>query len=149
MADFLFLCRSDSHHGWIKDINETQGVNVDFPIVADPRREISNLYGMIDQTEMGHDGLPATVRAVFVIDPAKIARLIIIYPASCGRNFDEIVRVIDSLQLSSKHRVTTPANWRPGDDVIIAPPVKDEEASQLFGEFRTLRPYLRLTKQPK
>lgn len=101
------------------------------------------------QGQVDGAGLPLTVRAVFIIDPAKVIKWIIIYPASCGRNFDEVERCLDSLQLSSKHRVTTPANWRPGSDVIVAPAVKDDEAAKIFGEFTTLKPYLRLTKQPQ
>jgi len=138
----------DDHHGWIKDINAVNNVHVDYPIIADADRKVSVLYDMLDQTHLDDvTGLPLTVRGVFVIDPAKKVRLTITYPASTGRNFVELIRVIDSLQLSSK-KVTTPANWKQGDDVIIHPAVEDDEAKKLFGEYRTLTPYLRLAKQP-
>jgi len=139
----------DKHLGWIKDINETQQVEVKYPIIADADRKISNQYGMLDQTELDASGMPLTVRAVFLIDPAKKIRWIIIYPASCGRNFDEIERCIDSLMLTNNRSVTTPANWQPGQDVIVAPNVSDDKAKELFGDFRTVKPYLRFTKQPQ
>lgn len=142
----------ESHNGWIGDINETQKCTVNFPIIADPERKVARLYGMIGY----HDDMPKdkqpnpalTVRCVFIIDPTKTVRLILVYPASCGRNFDEIIRVIDSLQITTYKKCTTPANWKPGDDVIISPAVKDEEAKTLFGDFTKLKPYLRLTKDP-
>jgi len=135
----------DSHKGWSADIQETQGAAVNFPIVADPERKVANLYGMMHPS---HDEV-YTVRTVFVIDPAKKVRLMITYPQTCGRNFDEILRVIDSLQLTDAHRVATPVNWRQGEDVIIVPAVTDAEAKQKFPNgWRTLTPYLRLTKQP-
>lgn len=143
----------DDHHKWIQDINEVNGVQVGFPIIADKERKVSKLYDMLDHED--HDptnivqGQPLTVRSVFIIDPAKKIRLTLTYPASCGRNFDEIVRVIDSLQLSDKHPVTTPANWKVGDRVIVHPKVSDAEAKQQFPEHEVLKPYLRLTPQPK
>jgi len=137
----------DKHKGWVSDINETQNVHIQYPIVADPDRKAATLYGMLDQTNMEKStGLPLTVRSVFIIDPSKKVRLILTYPASCGRNFDEIIRTIDSLQLTDKSKVTTPANWKKGDDLIVAPSVNNETAKQLFGEFRELKPYLRLVK---
>eukprot|EP01113_Clastostelium_recurvatum_P022666 TRINITY_DN270_c0_g1_i2.p1 TRINITY_DN270_c0_g1~~TRINITY_DN270_c0_g1_i2.p1 ORF type:complete len:236 (-),score=76.76 TRINITY_DN270_c0_g1_i2:91-732(-) len=139
----------EDHHGWIKDIDQVNSCHVDFPIIADADRKVSVLYGMLDPTHIDDvTGLPLTVRGVFIIDPAKKIRLTITYPASTGRNFTELIRVIDSLQLSSKS-VTTPADWKQGDDVIVHPSIDDEEAKKRFGEFRTLTPYLRLTKQPQ
>ena len=135
----------DSHRGWVADIKETQGHAVNFPIIADPDRKVANLYGMIHPA---HDEVH-TVRTVFVIDPKKKVRLFITYPQTAGRNFDEILRVIDSLQLTDRHRVATPVNWKPGDDVIIVPAVSDEEAKSKVPEgWKTLKPYLRLTPQP-
>jgi alkyl hydroperoxide reductase subunit AhpC len=135
----------DSHRGWVADIKETQGHAVNFPIIADPDRKVANLYGMIHPA---HDEVH-TVRTVFVIDPKKKVRLFITYPQTAGRNFDEILRVIDSLQLTDRHRVATPVNWKPGDDVIIVPAVSDEEAKSKFPKgWKTLKPYLRLTPQP-
>lgn len=134
---------ADEHRAWIKDVDETQGCTLEFPIVADPDLEIARLYDMIhpDQSET------AAVRSVFIIDPAKKIRLIMTYPMSVGRNFDEILRVIDSLQLADRAKVVTPANWTPGDEVIIPPSIGDEEAKELFPQgFRTLKPYLRMTK---
>ena len=137
---------TDRHHQWASDIAETQGSTVDFPMISDPDRTVSNLYGMIhpeaDPT--------VTVRTVYVIDPAKKVRLTLTYPPSAGRNFDEVLRVIDSLQLTDKHKVTTPADWQPGDDVIIAPSVSDEAAREKFpGGWKTLKPYLRMVPQPE
>ena len=135
----------DSHRGWVADIKETQGHAVNFPIIADPDRKVANLYGMIHPA---HDEVH-TVRTVFVIEPKKKVRLFITYPQTAGRNFDEILRVIDSLQLTDRHRVATPVNWKPGDDVIIVPAVSDEEAKSKFPKgWKTLKPYLRLTPQP-
>ncbi len=135
----------DSHKGWVKDIEETQNAKVTYPIIADPERKVANMYGMMHPS---HDET-YTVRTVFVIDPKKKIRLMITYPQSCGRNFDEIVRVIDSLQLTDKHAVSTPVNWKQGEDVIISPAVSDEDAKQRFPKgFKTLKPYLRVTPQP-
>jgi len=137
----------ERHDGWIKDINETQNTEVKYPIFADKDRTVAVKYGMLDQTELDKQtGLPLTVRSVFVVDPNKKIRLILTYPASCGRNFDEILRVVDSLQLTDKNKVTTPANWKKGDDVIVAPSVSNEDATKLFGDFKTIKPYLRTVK---
>jgi alkyl hydroperoxide reductase subunit AhpC len=136
----------DSHKDWLKDIQETQGHVVNFPIIADPDRKVASLYGMIHPS---HDEV-YTVRTVFVIDPKKKLRLLITYPQTTGRNFDEILRVIDSLQLTDAHRVATPVNWKQGEDVIIVPAVSDEEAKAKFPDgWKALKPYLRLTPQPK
>ncbi|WP_426397524.1 peroxiredoxin [Ralstonia sp. 25C] len=136
----------DSHKGWINDINETQNTSVNFPIIADPDRKVSQLYDMIHPNASE----TFTVRSLFVIDPNKKVRLIITYPASTGRNFNEVLRVIDSLQLTEYHSVATPGNWQDGDDVVIVPSLKDEEViKQKFPKgYKALRPYLRLTPQP-
>jgi alkyl hydroperoxide reductase subunit AhpC len=137
----------DRHKGWISDINETQSTTVEYPIIADHDRKVSVQFGMLDQTNMDKQtGLPLTVRSVFILDPTKKIRLMLTYPASCGRNFDEILRTVDSLQLTDKKKVTTPANWKPGDDLIVAPSVNNEQAQQLFGDFKQIKPYLRLVK---
>jgi len=136
----------DSHLDWAADIKETQGHALNFPIIADPERKVANLYGMIHPS---HDEV-YTVRTVFVIDPKKKVRLMITYPQTTGRNFDEILRVIDSLQLTDAHRVATPVNWKQGEDVIIVPAVSDDEARAKFPRgWRALKPYLRLTPQPR
>ena len=133
------------HQGWSKDIAETQGHPVNFPIIADPDFKVSNLYGMIHPKASDR----FTVRSVFVIDPNRKVRLTITYPASTGRNFDEILRVIDSLQLTDRQRLATPVNWKPGENAIIVPAVSDEEARKLFPQgFKTIKPYLRVV-QPK
>ncbi|HEX6635873.1 MAG TPA: peroxiredoxin [Usitatibacter sp.] len=136
----------DSHRGWVGDIEETSGVAVNFPILADPDRKVATLYDMIHPN--ANDTL--TVRSVYVIDPKKRIRLVITYPASTGRNFDEILRVIDSLQLTDAHSVATPVNWKPGEDVIIAPSIQDPEVLQrkFPRGFRAVKPYLRYTPQP-
>ncbi|EJT85290.1 peroxidase [Pseudomonas putida S11] len=136
----------DSHHRWIDDINETQNTVVNFPIIADADRKVSDLYDLIHPN--ASDTL--TVRSLFVIDPNKKVRLTITYPASTGRNFNEILRVIDSLQLTDNHKVATPGNWQDGDDVVIVPSLKDEEEiKQRFPKgYRAVKPYLRLTPQP-
>jgi len=135
----------DRHAGWAADIEETQGQKLNFPLIADADRSVSNLYGMIHP-----EADPAvTVRSVYVIDPNKKVRLSITYPPSTGRNFSEILRVIDSLQLTDAHKVATPVNWQPGDDVIIVPSLNDEEAKKRFPDgWKTLKPYLRVVKQP-
>jgi len=134
-----------SHEGWEADIAETQGQAVNFPVIADADRKVSDLYGMVHPAAD-----PAlTVRSVFVIDPQKKVRLTITYPPSTGRNFAEILRVIDSLQLTDAHKVATPVNWQPGEDVIIVPSLSDEDAKKRFPEgWKTLKPYLRVVKQP-
>lgn len=136
----------ESHHGWIKDINETQNTVVNFPILADADRKVSELYDLIHPNASE----TLTVRSLFVIDPNKKVRLIITYPASTGRNFNEILRVIDSLQLTDSHKVATPANWQDGDEVVIVPSLKDEaEIAKRFPKgYRAVKPYLRLTPQP-
>lgn len=135
----------DSHKAWAKDIAETQGCALNFPLIADKDRTVSNLYGMIHPN--ANDTL--TVRSVFIIGPDKKVKLTLTYPASTGRNFDEILRVIDSLQLTAKHKVATPANWNHGDDCIIVPAVTNEQAKTLFpGGFTEVKPYLRTVKQP-
>jgi alkyl hydroperoxide reductase subunit AhpC len=136
----------DAHAKWGEDIKETQGYAPNFPIIADPQKKVADLYGMIHPA---HDEV-FTVRTVFVIDPKKTIRLMITYPQTTGRNFDEILRVIDSLQLTDAHRVATPVNWKQGEDVIIVPAVSDDEAKSKFPKgWRALKPYLRLTPQPK
>jgi len=136
----------DSHKSWISDINETQGCVVDFPIIADPDRKVSELYDMIHPNA----NATLTVRSVFIIDPDKKVKLMITYPASTGRNFDEIIRVIDSLQLSYTYPVATPANWAQGNDVIVANSVKSEDIAGIFNaEHKEVKPYLRYTKQPQ
>jgi thioredoxin-dependent peroxiredoxin len=134
------------HQGWVKDIEETQSCKMNFPLIADPDRSIANAYDMIHPN--ANDTF--TVRSVFVIDPSKKIRLILTYPASTGRNFQEILRVIDSLQLTDKHKVATPADWKDGQDVIIVPSLKDEaEINRLFPKgYKTVKPYLRTTPQP-
>ena len=135
----------EDHHGWAKDIEETQGTALNFPLLADPERIVANLYGMIhpkaDNT--------LTVRSVFIIGADKRVKLTLTYPASTGRNFDEILRIIDSLQLTANKGLATPANWQEGDDVIIAPSISDEDARERFGDFNAVKPYLRYTKAPK
>lgn len=137
----------ESHHGWIKDINETQNTSVNFPIIADKDRSVSTLYDFIHPNASE----TLTVRSLVIIDPNKKVRLIITYPASTGRNFHEILRVVDSLQLTDKHKVATPANWQHGDDVVIVPSLKDEdEIKQRFPKgYTAVTPYLRLTPQPE
>lgn len=136
----------ESHHKWIDDINETQSTVVNFPILADADRRVSELYDMIHPN--AHETL--TVRSLFVIDPNKRVRLTITYPASTGRNFHEILRVIDSLQLTDSHKVATPANWQDSEEVVIVPSLTDEaEIAQRFPKgYRMIKPYLRLTPQP-
>ena len=135
-----------NHAQWIKDINETQLADVNFPILADEDRTVSTLYDMIHPNA----NATLTVRALFIIDPAKKVRLIMTYPASTGRNFDEVLRVIDSLQLTDQHKVATPGNWKQGDDVVIVPSLQDAgEIAQRFPKgYRAVLPYLRMTPQP-
>ncbi|KAG0171723.1 hypothetical protein DFQ28_002430 [Apophysomyces sp. BC1034] len=140
------------HHQWIADINEVTDVDLQFPIIADADRKISALYDMLDYqdaTNVDEKGMALTIRSVFIIDPKKTIRLIFAYPASTGRNFDEILRVVDSLQLGDKYRITTPGNWNKGDDVIVHPSVSTEEAKEMFPKgVRVLKPYLRMTPSP-
>ena len=143
----------DRHEGWAKDIEETQGVAPNYPIISDFDFNVAKLYGMLPGTTSG-DAVartPAdnqTVRNVFVIGPDKKIKLILIYPMSTGRNFDEVLRVIDSLQLTAKHQVSTPAQWTPGDDVIISGSVSDEQAKEIFGSWESPKPYIRIVPQP-
>lgn len=143
----------ENHAGWSKDIAETQGLAPNFPMIADTDLKVSKLYGMLpaDAPGTSEGRTPAdnaTVRNVFVIGPDKLIKLVIVYPMATGRNFDEILRVIDSLQLTAKHKVATPADWKQGQDVIITTAVNDEDAKKIFGDFKTHKPYLRTTKQP-
>jgi len=141
----LSIDSATDHLKWLGDIKETQGTAVNYPLLADPDRKVANLYDMIhpkaDDT--------ATVRSVFIIDPNHKIRLIITYPASTGRNFEEILRTIDSLQLTDQYKVATPVNWKHGEDVIIVPSLSDADAKKLFPKgFKAVKPYLRVTKQP-
>ncbi len=136
----------DKHFGWRTDINETQNCNVDFPIIADESREVAELYDMIHPNA----SLTATVRSLFIIGPDKAVKLMITYPASTGRNFFEVLRVIDSLQLTAKHSVATPANWQYGEDVIVVPAVSTEDAIKKFPKgVKIVKPYLRYTPVPE
>ncbi|GAN78048.1 peroxiredoxin [Acidisphaera rubrifaciens] len=142
----LSVDTGERHAGWAADIKETQGQTLNFPVLADHDRKVSDLYGMVHP-----EADPSvTVRSVFIVDPNKKVRLILTYPPSTGRNFDEILRVIDSLQLTDAHKVATPVNWRDGEQVIIVPSLSDEEAHKRFPKgFKTLKPYLRMVDQPK
>ena len=142
----LSVDSADSHNGWIKDIDETQKVTVNYPILADPDKKVSDLYDMIHPNSLQN----LTVRTVFIIDPNKKLRLTITYPASTGRNFDELLRVIDSLQLTDNYSVATPVNWKDGGDCVIVPSIKDpEELKQKFPKgYEVVKPYLRMTPQP-
>ncbi|MGB3411913.1 MAG: peroxiredoxin [Microthrixaceae bacterium] len=135
----------ESHNGWSQDIADTQGQGLNYPLVGDEDRTVANLYGMLHPNELA----TLTVRTVFIIDPAKKVRLTLTYPASVGRNIDEILRVLDALQLSSKFPVSTPVNWTDGSEVIISPALSDDEANEKFpAGFKKLKPYLRTTAQP-
>jgi thioredoxin-dependent peroxiredoxin len=134
----------DSHHGWSKDIEDVTGNAPNFPMIADPDRKVAGLYGMIHPKAAD----TTTVRSVFVIGPDKKVKLTLTYPASTGRNFEELLRVLDSLQLTAKHQVSTPSDWKQGEDVIIVPAVSDEDAEKRFPGFKTVKPYLRTTPQP-
>ena len=144
----------DKHEQWVDDIEETQGARPTYPIIADADFNVSTLYEMLPA---GTSGDPAqrtpaenqTVRNVFVVGPDKKVKLILVYPMTTGRNFDEVPRVIDSLQLTAKHRVSTPVNWKQGDDVIIAGSVSDDEAQRIFPGYRSPKPYIRITPQPQ
>ncbi len=141
------------HEGWAKDIEETQGTAPNYPIIGDADFNVAKLYGMLPAETEGEakSRTPVdnqTVRNVFVIGPDKKIKLILVYPMTTGRNFDEVLRVIDSLQLTAKHKVSTPAQWNPGDDVIIAGSVSDEQAKEIFGEFEAPKPYIRIVPQP-
>ncbi len=141
------------HEGWASDIEETQGTRPNYPIIGDANFEISKAYGMLGADVSGdpHDRTAAdnqTVRNVFVIGPDKKIKLVLVYPMTTGRNFDEVLRVIDSLQLTAKHRVSTPVNWKDGEDVIIAGSVSNDEAKEIFGEWEEPKPYIRIVPQP-
>jgi alkyl hydroperoxide reductase subunit AhpC len=144
----------DKHEGWARDIEETQGAAPNYPIIGDADFSVSKAYGMLSSEVSGDPGdrTPAdnqTVRNVFVIGPDKKVKLILVYPMTTGRNFDEVLRVIDSLQLTAEHKVATPAQWQRGDDVIIAGSVSDDEAKELFGEWDSPKPYIRVVPQPR
>jgi alkyl hydroperoxide reductase subunit AhpC len=144
----------DNHTKWAKDIEETQGYAVNYPMIGDSDLAVAKLYNMLPADEAGTSegrtaATNATVRSVFIIGPDKKIKLMLTYPMTTGRNFDEILRVLDSMQLTAKHKVATPVNWKNGDDVIIVPSVSDEEAKGMFAQgWKTLKPYLRLVKQP-
>ena len=142
------------HEEWSRDIEETQGAKVRYPMIGDSDLQVAKLYNMLPADEVGSDGRTAannaTVRSVFVIGPDKKIKLMLTYPMTTGRNFDEILRVLDSMQLTAAHKVATPVNWRNGEDVIIAGSVSDEDAKKLFpGGWKAVKPYLRVTKQPR
>jgi alkyl hydroperoxide reductase subunit AhpC len=142
------------HERWLSDIEETQGTRPNYPIIGDSEFKVSKLYGMLPTEVSGDPGArtPAdnqTVRNVFVIGPDKKIKLILIYPMTTGRNFDEVLRVIDSLQLTAKHKVATPVNWKEGEDVIIAGSVSNDQAKEIFGEWKSPKPYIRIVPQPK
>ena len=143
----------DNHEDWVRDIEETQGHAPNYPIIGDADFAVSKLYGMLSNEVSGDPGerTPAdnqTVRNVFVIGPDKKVKLILVYPMTTGRNFDEVLRVIDSLQLTAQHKVATPVNWQQGEDVIIAGSVSDDEAKEIFGEWDSPKPYIRVVPQP-
>ena len=144
----------DNHSKWANDIKETQGTAPNYPIIGDSDLKVAKLYGMLPASASGDASkrTPAdnlTVRNVFVIGPDKKIKLILVYPMTTGRNFDEVLRVVDSIQLTTKHKVATPVNWKPGEDVIITGAVSNEEAAQKFPGYKTIKPYLRTTPQPK
>lgn len=135
----------EDHHGWIKDINDTQSTTVNYPIISDQGNKVADLYDMIHPNELDQ----LTVRSVFIIGPDKKVKLTLTYPASTGRNFEELLRVVDSLQLTSQHKLATPANWKDGDRCIVVPALSDEEAEKTFDKVEKVRPYLRYTDAPK
>ena len=150
----LSVDSTGDHEAWARDIEETQGARPNYPIIGDGDFSVSKLYGMLPAEVSGDpkSRTPAdnqTVRNVFVVGPDKKVKLILVYPMTTGRNFDEVLRVIDSLQLTAKHRVSTPVNWRQGEDVIIAGSVSDEDAKEIFGEWESPKPYIRIVPQPK
>jgi alkyl hydroperoxide reductase subunit AhpC len=149
----LSVDSSGDHEGWARDIEETQGTAPNYPIIADEDFRVSKMYGMLADDVSGDakSRTPAdnqTVRNVFVIGPDKKIKLILVYPMTTGRNFDEVLRVIDSLQLTANHKVSTPVNWKQGEDVIIAGSVSDDEAREIFGEWESPKPYIRIVPQP-
>jgi thioredoxin-dependent peroxiredoxin len=149
----LSVDSTGDHEGWAKDIEETQGAAPEYPIIGDADFKVSKLYGMLPADTSGDpkERTPAdnqTVRNVFVIGPDKKIKLILVYPMTTGRNFDEVLRVIDSLQRTAEHKVSTPVNWTPGDDVIIAGSVSDDQAKEIFGEWEAPKPYIRIVPDP-
>jgi alkyl hydroperoxide reductase subunit AhpC len=149
----LSVDSTGDHERWASDIEETQGTRPNYPIIGDDDFNVAKLYGMLPANTSGEakGRTPAdnqTVRSVFVIGPDKKVKLILVYPMTTGRNFDEVLRVIDSLQLTAKHRVATPVNWKPGEDVIISGSVSNDEAKQIFGEWKEPKPYIRVVPQP-
>jgi thioredoxin-dependent peroxiredoxin len=145
---------TDKHEQWADDIEETQGARPDYPIIGDDDYNVATLYDMLPAGTSGpaSERTPAdnmTVRNVFIIGPDKKVKTILVYPMTVGRNFDEVLRIIDSLQLNAKHRVATPVNWKQGDDVIITAAVSNDEAKEIFGEWREPKPYIRIVPQPK
>jgi alkyl hydroperoxide reductase subunit AhpC len=149
----LSVDATGDHEAWARDIEETQGTAPNFPIIADADFNVSKLYGMLPASTSGDakTRTPAdnqTVRNVFVIGPDKKIKLILVYPMTTGRNFDEVLRVIDSLQLTAKHRVATPVNWKQGEDVVIAGSVSNDEAKEVFGDYKSPKPYIRIVPQP-
>jgi alkyl hydroperoxide reductase subunit AhpC len=150
----LSVDSAGDHEAWAKDIEETQGAAPNYPLIGDPYLTVAKLYGMLAAETSGEADSRTpmdnqTVRNVFVIGPDKKIKLILVYPMTTGRNFDEVLRVIDSLQLTANHRVATPVNWRQGEDVIIAGSVSDDEAKEIFGEWESPKPYIRVVPQPK
>ena len=150
----LSVDSESDHEAWAKDIEETQGVAPSYPLIGDPYLTVAKLYGMLGAETSGDakSRTPAdnqTVRNVFVVGPDKKIKLILVYPMTTGRNFDEVLRVIDSLQLTAKHKVSTPVNWQRGEDVIIAGSVSNDEAKELFGEWKEPKPYIRIVPQPQ
>ncbi len=144
----------DSHHAWKEDIRDVSGHDVSYPLIGDPELKVAKAFDMLPEDEgESSEGRTAannaTVRSVFVIGPDKKIKLMLTYPMTTGRNFDEILRAIDSMQLTANHSLATPAQWQPGDDVIISPAVSNEDAKERFGEFTTVKPYLRTIPQPK
>jgi len=142
----------ESHEGWIKDINEVNGSDLQFPIIGDKSREIAYLYDMIDhqdKTNVDQKGVAFTIRSVFIIDPKKVIRTILSYPASTGRNSAEVLRIVDSLQTGDKYTVTTPIDWTNGQDVIVHPTIPTEKAKEIFAEVKVVKPYLRFTPDPR
>ncbi len=150
----LSVDATSDHEGWAKDIEETQGTAPNYPLIADKDFVVSKLYGMLPAEISGEAGKRTaadnmTVRNVFVVGPDKKIKLILVYPMTTGRNFDEVLRVIDSLQLTAQHKVATPAQWQPGDNVIIAGSVNNEQAKELFGTWEEPKPYIRIVPQPQ
>jgi alkyl hydroperoxide reductase subunit AhpC len=150
----LSVDSTSDHEGWARDIEETQGAAPNYPLIADPYLTIAKLYGMLPAGASGDakGRTPAdnqTVRNVFVIGPDKKVKLVLVYPMTTGRNFDEVLRVVDSLQLTAAHKVSTPVNWQQGEDVIIAGSVSDDEAKEIFGEWEAPKPYIRIVPQPQ